>query len=369
MTAPIPRADLRAQREAIAAELDDAVARVLASGRYILGAEVEAFEHEFAAYCGAAHCVTTASGTDALRLTLTASGIGPGDEVVTVAHTAPATVFAVALTGAEPVLVDIDPHTFTMDAGRAAEAIGPRTRALLPVSLYGRPAEMAALRRLADEHGLRLIEDAAQAHGARAGGRRAGTLGDAGCFSFYPTKNLGGYGDGGAVVTDDAQLAEQLRLLRDYGRAGGENHHVRVAGNSRLDELQAAILRVKLPRLDGWNAARRARAATYARCLEGLPLSLPDTAPDVEHAFHLYVVRSDRRDALQAHLAAAGIGTGIHYPVPVHRQPALAGRPPRAPLPATERAAAEILSLPMFPELRDADVERVATAVRAFLQR
>jgi dTDP-3-amino-3,4,6-trideoxy-alpha-D-glucose transaminase len=358
MSAFIPRADLRAQRESIAAELDEAVGRVLASGQYVLGPEVEAFEAEFAAYCDAAHCVTTASGTDALRLAVTACGVGPGDEVITVSHTAPATVFAIALTGAEPVLADIDPRTYTLDPDHAAGLIGPRTRGLLPVGLYGRPPEMAALRRLAEEHRLWIVEDAAQAAGTRGGGTR--------CFSFYPTKNLGAYGDGGAVVTDDADLAEQLRLLRDYGRSG--DRHVVVAGNSRLDELQAALLRVKLARLDEWNAARRAHAAAYARRLADLPLSLPDDAAD-EHVFHLYVVRSPRRDALKAHLAAAGIGTGVHYPVPVHLQPAFAGRPAPSPLPHTEQAAAEVLSLPMFPELTAPDIERVSSAIAEFFER
>jgi dTDP-4-amino-4,6-dideoxygalactose transaminase len=364
-TRPIPRADLLAQRDAIATQLDAAIARVMSSGRYILGPEVEAFEGEFAAYCEAAHCVGVGSGTDAIRLALMACGIGPGDEVVTVSHTAPATAFAVELTGATPVFVDIDPDTYTIDPARAAEAIGPHTRALLPVHLYGRCADMAALERLAQQHGLWLIEDAAQAHGARHGGRRAGTIGQLGCFSFYPTKNLGGYGDGGAVVTGDPELARGLRLLRDYGRTG-ENRHELIAGNSRLDELQAAMLRVKLEHLDEWNAARRRHADTYARWLGDLPLRLPGPDADGEHVHHLYVVRTDRRDELQALLREHGVGTGVHFPVPIHRQPAYGDRRQRHDLSATEACADEILSLPMYPELTDSDAERVAALIRGF---
>jgi dTDP-4-amino-4,6-dideoxygalactose transaminase len=361
----IPRADLGAQRAAIADELNGAVDRVLSSGRYILGPEVEAFEAEFAAYCGAAHCIATGSGTDALRLATEACGIGPGDEVVTVAHTAPATVFAVELAGATPVLVDIDDDTYTIDPARAADAIGPNTRALMPVHLYGQCADMAPLVRLAEDHGLRLIEDACQAHGAAYDGHRAGSIGHLGCFSFYPTKNLGGYGDGGAVVTSDASLAAQLRLLRDYGRTEDNRHQI-VAGNSRLDELQAAILRVKLALLDGWNESRRAHADRYAQSMADLPLKLPVVRDRTGHVFHLYVVRTPERDNLQAYLRANRVGTGVHFPVPVHRQPAYHDRLQRFELPVTEACCDEILSLPIYPELRESEAEHVAELVRRF---
>jgi dTDP-4-amino-4,6-dideoxygalactose transaminase len=361
----IPRADVHAQRAALRGELDAAIERVMDSGRFILGREVEAFEAEFAAYCGSDHCVGVASGTDALRLALTACGVGPGDEVITVSHTAPATAFAIELTGATPVLVDVDAATYTMDPERAAEAIGPRTRALVPVHLYGQCADLTALQRLAAEHGLWLVEDAAQAHGARWGEARAGATGQAGCFSFYPTKNLGAYGDGGAVVTRDAELAAKLRLLRDYGRTDGDRHAM-VAGNSRLDELQAAILRVKLAHLDEGNAARRRLAAGYAERLADVPLRLPVADARGEHVYHLYVAATPSRDALRADLGANGVGTGIHYPVPVHRQPAYDGRQLRFGLGVTERSAAEVLSLPMYPELSEPDAARVADLVRGF---
>jgi dTDP-4-amino-4,6-dideoxygalactose transaminase len=363
----IARVDPGAQREALGHALDEAVDRVMASGWYILGPEVQAFEEEFASYCGAAHCVTVGSGTDALRLAMGACELGPGDEVITVSHTAPATAFAIELSGATPVFVDVDPATYTMDPERAAEAIGPRTRALMPVHLYGQCADMSPLRHLAEEHGLWLVEDAAQAHGARYGGARAGTVGQLGCFSFYPTKNLGAYGDGGGVVTDDAELASRLRLLRDYGRTA-ENCHEIVAGNSRFDELQAAILRVKLARLDDWNDTRRRLASIYAERLADLPLELPVAEDRGEHVYHLYVVRTPRRDELQAHLRANGVGAGVHYPLPVHLQPAWKGRPVEWPLPVTERCVDEVLSLPMYPELSEGDAEHVAELVRGFFR-
>jgi dTDP-4-amino-4,6-dideoxygalactose transaminase len=360
----IPRADLGAQRDALADELNRAIERVLSSGQFVLGPEVEAFEAEFAAFCGAAYCVTTGSGTDALRFAANACGLGAGDEVVTVSHTAPATAFAIELSGATPVFVDIEPDTYTMDPERAADAISPSTRALLPVHLYGQCADMEPLRQLADEHGLWLIEDACQAHGAAYGGRRAGTLGHLACFSFYPTKNLGAYGDGGAVVTDDASLAQRIRLMRDYGRTE-ENRHEMIAGNSRFDELQAAILRVKLARLEDWNTLRRRHAETYSEGMLDLALTLPTAREGDEHVYHLYVVRTPRRDALQAHLRAHGVGTGIHFPVPVHRQPAYAGKPMRH-LAVTDTCAAEVLSLPMYPELGDTQIADVMAAVRDF---
>jgi dTDP-4-amino-4,6-dideoxygalactose transaminase len=361
----IQRVDLNAQCAALRPELDEAIERVMSSGWFVLGPEVEAFEAEFAGWCGAAQCVGVGSGTDALRLALEACGVGPGDEVLTVSHTAPATAFAIELTGATPVFVDIDPATYTIDPVRAAAAVGPRTRAIVPVHLYGRCADMEAVVRLAEEHDLWVVEDAAQAHGARFDGARAGTIGQLGCFSFYPTKNLGAHGDGGAVVTDDAELARKIRVLRDYGRSA-ENRHEVVAGNSRLDELQAAILRVKLAHVDAWNVARRRHAATYLRRLRHLPLRLPVADQRYEHVHHLYVVAAPERDVLAAHLRAAGVATGVHYPVPVHLQPAYAGHEVRHSLTVTERAAGEVLSLPIYPELDGGDVERVCDAVARF---
>jgi dTDP-4-amino-4,6-dideoxygalactose transaminase len=359
----IPRVDLAAQRDALGGEIEAAIDRVLASGHFILGPEVEAFEEEFAAYCGTAHCVATGSGTDSLELVLTASGVGAGSEVVTVSHTAVPTAFAVEQSGATPVFVDIERDTHTIDPGRAAEAVGPATRALLPVHLYGQCADMDPLRELADRHGLLLVEDACQAHGATYRGRRAGSIGHAGCFSFYPTKNLGAYGDGGAVVTDDGELAARLRQLRTHGLTEGYVHHG-PAGNSRLDEVQAAILRVKLPHLDAWNAARRRLAGIYAERLQGVPIALPTASDRGEHVFHLYVIRTPQRDRLLRHLRSNGVDAAIHYPVPAHRQPPYAGRP--VSLPLTEAYADELLSLPMYPELGEDQVARVAALVREF---
>lgn len=360
----VPFGDLAREYAALRPELDAAWQRVCARGWFVLGAEVEAFEREFAAYCGARHAVGVASGTDALHLALRGLGIGAGDEVVTVAHTAGATVMAVLLAGATPVLVDIDPATGTMDPAAAAAAIGPRTRALLPVHLYGQPAALDALQALAARHGLALVEDCCQAHGARHGGRHVGTFGVAGCFSFYPSKNLGAYGDGGMVVTNDDALAERLRRLRQYGwRVRDES--VEEGLNSRLDELQAALLRVKLRHLDAWQTRRSALAARYNAGLAGVPgLVLPAAVPGTEPAWHLYVVRTPRRDALRQALAEAGVGTGVHYPLPVHRQPGYA-RAVVGPggLPASERWAAEVLSLPLFPYLREDEVDWVVAAV------
>jgi dTDP-4-amino-4,6-dideoxygalactose transaminase len=350
-----------AQREALGADLDAAIERVLQSGRFILGPEVEAFEAEFGAYCGVEHCVATGSGTDALRLVLEASGIGAGDEVVTVAHTAVPTAFAVALSGAAPVFVDVEPETHTMEPEHAARAIRPATRALLPVHLYGQCADMDPLRALADEHGLLLLEDACQAHGALYRGRRAGSLGAAAAFSFYPTKNLGAYGDGGAVTTDDGELAERLRRARNHGLTEGYVHHG-PAGNSRLDELQAAILRVKLRRLDAWNDRRRRLAAVYDDALRGAAVTPPAASARGEHVFHQYVIRTPRRDALLEHLRTHGVDAAVHYPVPAHRQPPY--RAGAVELPVTEAYADEVLSLPIYPELGQDQVEHVASLVR-----
>jgi dTDP-4-amino-4,6-dideoxygalactose transaminase len=365
---PIPSGDLRRQAAELQHELAAAAARVIASGWYILGSEVTAFEQAFAAYCGAAHCVGVASGFDALYLALAALDIGPGDEVVTVANACVYQVAAILQAGARPVLVDIDPATQNMDTDALAAAISPRTRAILPVHLYGRLADMGAILAIAGRHGLPVVEDAAQAHGAwsRDGAgsiRRAGAWGLCGCFSFYPSKNLGAVGDGGAIVTSDEALAARLRRLRMYG--WGEKYVAVESGgrNSRLDELQAALLAVKLAHLDSWNAARRERAGWYAELLAGAPLELP--ADDPGHVYHLYVAASDRRDDLRRHLRTAGIATDVHYPLPAHLQPAYAHLGYRTgDLPHTERQAGRVLSLPLYPELSRAEVERVAGAVR-----
>ena len=308
-----------------------------------------------------------ASGTDALHLALRAVGIGPGDEVITVANAGVPGVAAIELAGGRPVFVDVDPTTYTMNPALIEQAITSRTRAILPVHLYGHPADMDPILKIARRYGLMVVEDAAQAHGARYKGRRVGSIAHIGCFSFYPTKNLGGCGDGGAVVTNDPDLAERVRLLRQYGWE--KQYYSTLRGvNSRLDELQAAILRVKLRHLERWNARRRRLAARYADLLDGSPVSLPAETPGVVHVYHLYVIRTPHRDALRERLRRMGIGTGVHYPLPAHLQTAyrdLGWQP--GSLPVTEQLAGEVLSLPMFPELTEDEVERVAAAIRAFL--
>ena len=351
--------------ELLRGKIDAAIERVLGSGWFILGKEVAAFEAEFAEYLGCRHAIGVASGTDALRVALIASGIGQGDEVITVANAGDPTPMAIWSVGAVPRLVDVDPASCTMSVKAAETAIGPRTRALLPVHLYGQPADLDALSHLASSMRIRLIEDACQAHGAEYGGRRVGTVGDFGCFSFYPTKNLGALGDGGMIVTNDDELAERARLVREYGWK--PRNHALVRGiNSRLDELQAATLRVKLPHLDEWNARRREIAERYRRCLLELAtanatLALPYDAPNCHHVYHLYVVQTDRRDEIRSALAGRGVGTGIHYPNPTHLQPAFADFWEVTPrLPVTETLAQRVLSLPMFPEMTDDEVDLVA---------
>ena len=354
----------KAQYLAHKKQIDTAVQRVLDSGWYILGEEVKQFEAEFASYTGAGHALGVGNGTEAIHLALAACGIGQGDEVITVSHTAVATVAAIELTGATPVLVDIDPRYFTLDVSLVEKAITPRTRAIVPVHIYGQPVDMDAVMAIARRHGLRVIEDCAQAHGATWQGKRVGSIGDLGCFSFYPTKNLGALGDGGMVVTGDQELAAKARLLREYGWAERFISHF-PGWNSRLDEIQAAVLRVKLPFLDADNQARREIAAIYGE-LAG-DLDLPAVRPGVEHVFHLYVTRSTRRDELLKHLREKGIGAAVHYPAPVHLQPAYRGRLPGGnALPETERAAREILSLPIYPELTDTEQHTVKKAVLAF---
>jgi dTDP-4-amino-4,6-dideoxygalactose transaminase len=365
MAGAIPAANPHAQYLSHQAEIDRAIAAALGGNRYILGPETRAFEQEFAAYLGVTHAVGVGSGTEALHLALRACGVGAGTEVITVSHTAVATVSAIELAGATPVLVDIDPQTYTIDPERLERAITPRTKAIVPVHLYGGAAHLNPIGDLARRRGLKIVEDCAQAHGARYADRVIGSFGDVSCFSFYPTKNLGAIGDGGLVATNDRTIAENLNLLRQYGWR--ERYISEVAGwNTRLDELQAAILRVKLRYLDEDNAKRRALAALYDEQLAGVvtrPIELANTC----HVYHLYVIRHPQRDALMAFLRERGIGTAIHYPVPIHLQPAYRGRLGDAgSLPETERAAQEIVSLPMYPELGEEDARAVTQAIREF---
>lgn len=362
----IPFLDLKAINLTQQADIEQAMGRVLASGWYVLGKEVDAFEQAFAAYCGTRHAIGVANGLDAIFLLLKAFGVGPGDEVIVPSNTYIATWLAASHCGATPVPVEPVPGTYNLDPQRVAAAITPRTRAIIPVHLYGQAADMDPLMALAREHGLKVIEDGAQAHGALYHGRKVGALGHGAAFSFYPGKNLGALGDGGAITTDDDALAQQLRTLRNYGSQ--KKYHNEVAGyNSRLDELQAAILSVKLPVLDAQNAARAAIAACYQDGLAGLPgLRLPEVAPWAAPAWHLYVVRHAQRDALAARLAAAGIGTMVHYPVPPHLQPAYANLGLAAgSLPVAEAIHREILSLPLGPTMTLAEARQVVAAVRA----
>ena len=366
----IPLASPLAQYRSQAGAIDAAIRRVLDSGHYILGGEVEAFDRAFAEFCGAGHAVGVNSGTDALKLALRALGIGAGDEVFTVSHTALATVAAILETGATPVLVDVDPVHRTIDPHKIGAALTPRSRAIVPVHIYGQAADMAAILGIAQRHGLKVVEDCAQAAGGRYRGRRLGTLGYAGCFSFYPPKNLGAIGDGGMVVTNAAQLAGRVRRLRQYGF--DERRHTHDTGfNSRLDALQAAILAAKLPRLDEANSRRAALARRYAAGLGDLPLKLPVTGADGDNVFHLYVVECDEAEALQHHLAGRDIGSAAHYRVPVHRHAGYVDRVvvPVAGLPVTELLASRVLSLPIYPELVDADADRVIAAVRDYFVR
>jgi dTDP-4-amino-4,6-dideoxygalactose transaminase len=355
----IPFVDLRAQYRAIGPEVMDAARQVLESGDYVLGPEVASFEEEFAVYCQSRHAICVNTGTSALHLALLALGVGRGDEVVTVPFTFIATVAAIGYTEALPVFVDVEPRTLTMDPERLEAAITERTKAIIPVHLYGQTADMKPILEIARRHGIAVVEDACQAHGAEQGGRRAGSMADIGCFSFYPGKNLGAYGEGGAVTTDDAELARRIRLLRDWGAEHKYVHTVK-GFNYRLPELQAAMLRVKLRRLEEWTEARRAHARLYDQLLSE-KAQTPVEAPGNRHAYHLYAVRVSDREAVRRELDAAEIQTGIHYPVPVHLQPAwsaLGYR--RGQFPASESAASEVLSLPMYPELGDDDITEVA---------
>jgi dTDP-4-amino-4,6-dideoxygalactose transaminase len=359
----VPLVDLAAQFAPIKHEVLTAIEDVLDSMHLFLGPNSAAFEEEFAAYCGARACVAVGNGTDALHLGLRAAGIGPGDEVITVAHTFFATTEAIVLAGATPVFVDIDPDTYLMDVSQIESHMTPRTKAIVPVHLYGQMADMDPLMDIAARHNLVVIEDAAEAHGAEYRGRRAGSIGHLGCFSFYYSKNLGAYGEAGAILGSDPHLMRRLRQLRDHG-SDQRYHHVEIGFNSRMDEIQAAILRIKLRHLEDWNAQRRAHADTYAHLLSGSALGLPAVVDDRTHVWYVYVVRTPARDKFKKALQERDISTGIHFPIPIHLQPATRGlgyRP--GDLPHTEKAAAEVLSIPMYAELTPDQLEWVASSI------
>jgi dTDP-4-amino-4,6-dideoxygalactose transaminase len=356
----IPLLDLKTQYRNIQPEIDAAVASVLSSGHFILGPEVTGFEQEFAAYCQTHDSIAVNSGTSALHLALLAAGVEPGDEVITVPFTFAATAASILYTGATPVYVDIDPKSFTIDAKLIENALTSRTKAIIPVHLYGQPADMDPILEIARRRSLVVIEDAAQAHGAEYKGRRVGSIGDLGCFSFYPGKNLGACGEGGAVTTNNTEYARTVRLLRSWAEER-KYHHVLRGYNYRMDALQAAILRVKLRHLDAWTEARRSRAGLYGRLLEGF--STPVEMPYARHVYCVFTIRTPHRAELQQHLQSNGIQTAIHYPVPLHHQPAYRVA---ASFPHAERAASEVLSLPLYPEMTDEQVEQVASAVHKF---
>ncbi len=373
----IPFGNLHQQYLTIKDEINAAIQEVLDSGWFILGKQCEAFEQEFAEYCGARHGIGVGSGTEALHLALLAAGVEPGDEVITVPNTAVPTISAISFAQAIPRFVDIDPMAYLMDVERLAVLLkteieqkgNQRIKVILPVHLYGQCADMAPILELARKYQLVVIEDVAQAHGAEYKGKKAGTMGDMGCFSFYPSKNLGAYGDGGMIITDDNTLAERLKLLRNYGQEKRYYHKIK-GFNSRLDEMQAAILRKKLRHLDNWNHQRRQHAALYYSLLEHEPVITPVEAAHNRHVYHLYVIRTQDRDRLQSYLREHGIGTLIHYPIPVHLQEAYADLDiPHGTFPAAEGCAGEILSLPMFPELGAVQIEEICSCIHEFHRR
>ena len=359
----VPYLDLKTQYQSIRPEIDEAIARILHNCQFVLGSEVAAFEKEFATYCGASECIALNSGTSALHLALLAAGVGPGDEVITVPFTFVASVAAVVYAGARPVLVDIDPRSFTIDPAAIEAVITSRTKAILPVHLYGQPADIDPIMEIARRYKLVVIEDAAQAHGAKYKGRPVGSIGDITCFSFYPTKNLGAYGEGGAATTNSAEYARTIRMLRDWGQ-DHKYHHVLRGYNYRMEGLQGAILRVKLRHLERWTEARRALAAKYDQFLVDSEVERPSEMPWARHVYHAYTLRTADRDALQAALQEKGIQTAIHYPVPVHLQPAYADlvHAPLA-LSQSEKAAVEVLSLPLYPDMTDDQIQRVTQAL------
>lgn len=359
----IPLVGLFDQYQTIKPEIDAAIENIITKSAFVGGEEVLNFEAEFAAYCETKACVGVGNGTDAIYLTLRALGIGPGDEVITVAQTFIATSEAISMTGARPVFVDIKDDTMLMDPALLEQAITPRTKVILPVHLYGQTCDLDAIMEIADRHGLKVIEDAAQAHGARWRGRRAGSIGDAACFSFYPGKNLGAFGDGGAVVSQDEDLIERIRMLANHGRLEKYTHKMEGV-NSRLDGLQAAILRVKLRHLDEWNQSRRRHADFYFETLSGSELRMPVVDENAQPVWHLFVVRVSDREAFQQKLKAEGIATGVHYPVPLHLQPAYEYLEiPLGSLPVTEQVSREVVSLPMYPELTEEQLAKVAGSI------
>jgi len=372
VTQEIPLVDLKAQYATIRDEVRQAIDEVLDSMQLTIGPNVRAFDKEWAEYCGTTHAIGVGSGTDALQLAIRACGISSGDEVITVSHTFFATVEAIVYANARPILVDVDERSMLMDIASVASRITPRTKAIIPVHLYGRTVDLKPLRQLTQDRGITIIEDAAQAHGALLDdGKKAGTGGRVNCFSFYCSKNLGAYGEAGSITTNDERLADDLRALREHGQSTRYYHPI-VGYNARLDEIQAAILRIKLRRLDEWNARRQAIAARYNRQLAGLDVITPEIPTGGRHVFYCYAIRvpGGRRDALRAYLAERGIGTQIHYPVPIHMQEAaqfLGYR--KGDLPVTEKVAGEVLSLPMFAELNDAQIDRVATSVTEFMRK
>ena len=366
---PLPFVRLDSADPNLLAELLDVVADIAGRSAFTLGAEVEAFESDFADYCGTREAIGVSSGTEAIALVLRALGIGAGDEVIVPSNSFIATAEAVTLVGATPRLVDVDPETALLTPALLRAAIGPRTRCVIPVHLYGATADMPSIMRVATTAGVSVIEDACQAHGAWIGGRRVGSFGDAGCFSFYPTKNLGAWGDGGAVVTSDRDIAERVRLLRSHGEDPGERYRHRITGTTaRLDAIQAAVLRLKLRRLDGWNDARRSLGAKLTERLSGTPLGLPVRPRDGDHVYHLYVVRSDVRDNLRERLADRDIATALHYPVPIHLTEAYAPLGQRqGSLPVAERLADSACSLPLWPSMTEADLDRLVDGVAGAL--
>jgi dTDP-4-amino-4,6-dideoxygalactose transaminase len=363
----IPFVDLKAQYQTIKVEIDSAVERIITNTAFIGGEDLKQFDKEFAAYCEAKACVSVGNGTDALYIALRALGIGAGDEVITVAHTFIATTEAITQVGAKAVFVEIEPDTMLMSPDAVVAAITPKTKAIITVQLYGQPCDMDRMMAIAKEHNLKVIEDAAQAHGASWNGRRVGSLGDVACFSFYPGKNLGAYGDGGAIVSNDEDLIKRAKMIANHGRLEKYTHEIEGV-NSRLDGLQAAILRVKLPYLDKWNAERQRVAARYLDKLKDSDVVvLPTIRPEANSVWHLFVVRVKNRDAFQAYLKEQGISTGVHYPIPLHRQQAYEHfQMPTGSLPITEKVASEIVSLPIYPELTDSMIDDVIRAVLAY---
>ena len=363
MSKNIPLVGLLDQYQTIKSEIDSAIENIIISSAFIGGEEVRRFESEFAAFCEARACVGVGNGTDALYLTLRALGIGPGDEVITVAHTFIATSEAISMTGATPIFIDIRDDTLLMNPDLIEPAITKRTKAIVPVHLYGQSCDMDAIMEIAGRHGLKVVEDAAQAHGGRWRGQRVGSIGDAATFSFYPGKNLGAFGDAGAVVSQDEALIEKIRMLANHGRLEKYTHRIEGV-NSRLDSLQAAILRVKLRHLDEWNQKRRAHADFYLESLSQSEVRTQAVNPNAEPVWHLFVVRVQDREALQERLKAAGVSTGVHYPIPLHVQPAYESRQiPLGSLPITEVAASEVVSLPMYPELSQEQLESIVNAM------